>query len=47
MTEVIHDTVPSNRLNYLAERYNEKFLKQLKLTLEQNKQVIKELILIQ
>ena len=47
ITEVIHDTVPSYRINYLAERYNENLLLPTKLTLEQNNQVIKKLNLIQ
>ena len=47
ITEVIHDTIPSYRLNYLPERYNENLLLPSKLTLEQNNQVMKELNLIQ
>ena len=47
ITEVIHDTVPSYRLNYLPERYNENLLLPTKLTLEQNNQVMKKLNLIQ
>ena len=27
ITEVIHDTIPSNRIDYLPERYNENLLK--------------------
>ena len=33
ITEVIHDTIPSDRVNYLLERYNEKLLLPKKLTL--------------
>ena len=47
ITEVIHDTIPSYRLDYLPERYNEKLLLPTKLTLEQNNQVMKKLNLIQ
>ena len=47
ITEVIHDTIPSYRINYLPERYNENLLLPTKLTLEQNNQVMKELNLIQ
>ena len=47
ITEVIHDTIPSYRINYLPERYNENLLLPTKLTLEQNNQVMEELNLIQ
>ena len=47
ITEIIHDTIPSYRLNYLPERYNQNLLLPTKLTLEENKQVMKELNLIQ
>ena len=47
ITEVIHDTIPSYRLDYLPERYNENLLLLTKLTLEENNQVMKELNLIQ
>ena len=47
ITEVIHDTIPSYRIDYLPERYNENLLLPTKLTLEQNNQVMKELNLIQ
>ena len=46
-TEVSHDTIPSYRINYLPERYNENLLLPTKLTLEQNNQALKELNLIQ
>ena len=46
-TEVIHDTIPAYRINYLPERYNENLLLPTKLSLEENKQVMKELNLIQ
>ena len=47
ITEVIHNTIPSYRLNYLPERYNENLLLPTKLSLEQNNQVMKKLNLIQ
>ena len=46
-TEVNHDTIPSYRINYLPERYNENLLLPTKLSLEQNNQFMKELNLIQ
>ena len=47
ITEVIHDTMPSYRKNDLPKRYNENLLLPLKLSLEENNQVMKELNLIQ
>ena len=47
ITEVIHDTIPAYRINYLPERYNENLLLPSKLTLDENNQVMKELNLIQ
>ena len=47
ITEVIHDSIPSYRIDYLPERYNENLLLPSKLSLEQNNQVMKELNLIQ
>ena len=47
ITEVIHDTIPSYRIDYLPERYNENLLLPTKLTLEQNNKIMKELNLIQ
>ena len=47
ITEVIHDTIPSYRIDYLPERYNENLLRPSKLSLEENNQVMKELKLIQ
>ena len=46
ITEVIHDTIPSYRVNYLPERYIESLLLPTKLTLDENNQVIKKLNLI-
>ena len=47
ITEVIHDTIPSYRINYLPERYNQNLLLPTKLSLEENIQVMKKLNLIQ
>ena len=47
ITEVIHDTIPTYRIDYLPERYNENLLLPTKLTLEENNQVMKKLNLIQ
>ena len=47
ITEIIHDTIPSYRFDYLPERYNENLLLPTKLTLEENNQIMKELNLIQ
>ena len=46
ITEVIHDTIPSYRIDYLPERYNQNLLLPTKLTLEQNNKIIKDLNLI-
>ena len=47
ITEIIHVTLPSYRISYLPERYNENLLLPTKLTFEQNNQVMKKLNLIQ
>ena len=47
ITEVIHNTIPAYRINYLPERYNENLLLPTKLTLDENNKVMKELNLIQ
>ena len=47
ITEVIHDTIPSYRIDYLPERHNEILFLPTKLSLEQNNQVMKELNIIQ
>ena len=47
ITEVIYDTIPSYRINFSPERYNENLLFPSKLSLEQNKQVMKKLNLVQ
>ena len=47
ITEVIHDTIPSYRLSFLPERYNENLLLSTKLSLEENNQVMKKLNLFE
>ena len=47
ITEVIQDTVPSYRINYSPERYNENLLIPTKITLDENNQVMKKLNLFQ
>ena len=47
ITEVIHDSIPTYRIDYVPERYNQNLLLPTKLSLEQNNQVMKELNLIQ
>ena len=47
ITEIIHDTIPSYRIDYLPERYNQNLLQPTKLTLEENNQIMKKLNLIQ
>ena len=47
ITEVIHDTIPSYRIDYLPERYNENLLIPTKLSLHENNHVMKKLNLIQ
>ena len=47
ITEVIHNTIPSYRIDYLPESYNENPLLPTKLTLEENNQIMKKLNLIQ
>ena len=43
VTEVIHDTIPSHRIDYLPERYNENLLLPTKLSLDENNDVMKKL----
>ena len=47
ITEIIHDTIPSYRIDYLPERYNENLLLPTKITLDENIKIMKELNLIQ
>ena len=46
ITEIIHDTIPSYRITFLPERYNENLLLPTKLTLDENNRVMIELKLI-
>ena len=47
ITEVIHDTIPSYRIDLLSERYNENLLLPTKLSLDENNKIMKEMNLIQ
>ena len=47
ITEVIHDTIPSYRIDYLPERYNQNLLLPTKLSLDENNEVMKNINLIQ
>ena len=47
ITEIIHDTMPSYRINYLPERFNENLLLPTKLTLDENNKFMKEINLTQ
>ena len=47
ITEGIHDTIPSYRIDYLPERYNENLLLPTELNLEESNQILKELNLFQ
>ena len=47
ITQVIYDTIPSYRIDYLPERYNQNLLLPTKLTLDENNQSMKKLNLIQ
>ena len=47
ITEVIHDTIPSYRIDYLPERYNQNLLLPTNLTLDENNKIMKEINLIQ
>ena len=47
ITEVIHDTIPTYRIDYLPKRYNQNLLLPTKLTLDEINQVMKKLNLIQ
>ena len=47
ITEIIHDTTPSYRINYLPWSSNQNLLPPTKLSHEENNKVMKELSLIQ
>ena len=47
ITEINNDTIPSYRINYLPERYNENFLLPTKLSLEKKNEVMKKMNLIE
>ena len=46
-TEIIHDIIPSYRIDHLPGRYNENLLLPTKLSLDENNQVMMKLNLIQ
>ena len=43
ITQIIDDTIPSYRINYLPERYNEALLLKTQLTQEENDKVMAKL----
>ena len=43
ITEVIRDTIPSYRIDYLPKRYNRALLKKTKLTMKENHAVLRAL----
>ena len=45
ITEIINDTIPSYRIDNLPERYNESLLKETELTMKENDNVMKKLII--
>ena len=47
ITEVIQDTIPSFRISYLPERFNQNLLLPAKLFLDENNQVMEKLNLFQ
>ena len=47
ITEILHHTIPSYRINYLPDRDNENLLLPTKLSLDENNQFMKELNFIQ
>ena len=47
ITEAIHDTIVSYKIDYTPERYNQNLLLPTKLSLEQNNQIMKKLNSIQ
>ena len=46
VTQMIYDSIPTYRINYLPERYNENLMRSTKLTLEENNQVMEKLNLL-
>ena len=44
-TEIINDTLPSYKIDNLKERYNESLLKKTELTMKENDNVVKKLII--
>ena len=46
ITDIIHDTIPSYRINYLPESFNENILLPTKLTVDEYNKIMKELNII-
>ena len=46
ITEIFNDTIASYKIDILPERYNESLLKKTELTMEENKDVMKNLKII-
>ena len=46
-TEVIHNILPSYRIDYLPERYSQNLLLPTKLTLEENNKILKRVLIFQ
>ena len=44
ITQILHDTITSYQIEYSSERYNENLLQPTKLSLDENKKGMKELI---
>ena len=45
ITEIINDTIPAYKINNSSERYNESLLKKTELTMKENDNVMKTLII--
>ena len=41
--EVINDTIPSYRINFVPKKYNENLVRPKKVTLDENNQVVEKL----
>ena len=45
ITEIINDTIPAYKINNLPERYNESLLKKTELSMKENDNVLKKLLI--
>ena len=45
ITEIINDTIPAYKINNLPERYNESLLKKTELSMKENDNVMKKLLI--